>query len=68
MQVWTPEQLRAFLAHARTDRLYAALLLVVTTGMRRGEVAGVEPGVRAALGHPPRSFAEFARDYAPLCA
>jgi integrase len=39
--VWTPEQLRAFLAHARTDRLYAAWLLVATTGMRRGELAGL---------------------------
>jgi integrase len=41
MQVWTPEQLRAFLTHARTDRLYAAWLLVATTGMRRGELAGL---------------------------
>jgi integrase len=41
MQVWTPEQLRIFLAHARTDRLYAAWLLVATTGMRRGELAGL---------------------------
>jgi integrase len=41
MRVWTPEQLRAFLAHARTDRLYAAWLLVATTGMRRGELAGL---------------------------
>ena len=41
MRVWTPEQLRAFLANARTDRLYAAWLLVATTGMRRGELAGL---------------------------
>src|SRR3712207_4075181 len=39
--VWTPEQLRAFLTHARTDRLYAAWLLAATTGMRRGELAGL---------------------------
>ncbi|THJ75696.1 site-specific integrase [Candidatus Frankia alpina] len=39
--VWTPEQLRAFLAHIRGDRLYALYLLVVTTGMRRGEVTGL---------------------------
>jgi hypothetical protein len=32
MQVWTPEQLRAFLTHARQDRLYALWLLVATTG------------------------------------
>ena len=41
MQVWTPEQLRTFLIHARPDRLYAAWLLVATTGMRRGELAGL---------------------------
>ena len=41
MRVWTPQQLRAFLAHVRTDRLYAAWLLVATTGMRRGELAGL---------------------------
>jgi uncharacterized protein YbjT (DUF2867 family) len=33
---------------------------------RRGEAAGVEPGVREALNRPPRSFGEFARDFAPL--
>jgi integrase len=41
MRVWSPEQLRAFLDHARADRLYAAWLLFATTGMRRGEVAGL---------------------------
>jgi integrase len=41
MHVWSPEQLRAFLEHVRGDRLYAAWLLLATTGMRRGEVAGL---------------------------
>jgi integrase len=41
MQVWTPEELRTFLAHARQDRLYALWLLVATTGMRRAELAGL---------------------------
>ncbi len=41
MHVWSPEQLRAFLDHVRSDRLYAAWLLLATTGMRRGEVAGL---------------------------
>jgi integrase len=40
-QVLTPEQLRAFLAHVRGDRLYALWLLVATTGMRRAELAGL---------------------------
>lgn len=38
---WTPEQLRAFVQHVADDRLYAAWLLFATTGMRRGEVAGL---------------------------
>ncbi len=40
-RVWTIEELRAFLAHVRDDSLYAAWLLFATTGMRRGEVAGL---------------------------
>lgn len=39
--VWTPEQLRAFVDHIRADRLFALYLILVTTGMRRGEVAGL---------------------------
>jgi integrase len=41
MHVWSPERLRAFLAQVRHDPLYAAWLLFATTGMRRGEVAGL---------------------------
>ena len=40
-EVWTPEQLRAFTHHVRGDRFYALWLLVVTTGFRRGELAGL---------------------------
>jgi integrase len=40
-RVWSPAQLGAFLAHVRGDRLYALWLLVATTGMRRGELAGL---------------------------
>jgi integrase len=40
-QVWTVEQLRAFLHHIDNDRLRAMWLLFATTGMRRGEVAGL---------------------------
>jgi integrase len=38
---WTAEQLRAFLEHVRDERLYPMWLLFATTGMRRGEVAGL---------------------------
>lgn len=41
MQVWTPEQLRAFLAALRGDRLFALWMLAATTGLRRGELAGL---------------------------
>jgi integrase len=40
-QVWEPAQLRTFLSHVRNDRLYAAWLLVATTGLRRGEILGL---------------------------
>lgn len=39
--IWSPEQLRAFLQHVGGDRYYAMWLLFATTGMRRGEVAGL---------------------------
>jgi integrase len=41
MRVWSPDQLRAFLEHVREDHLYAFWLLIATTGMRRGELAGL---------------------------
>ena len=41
MQVWSPEQLRAFLQYVRADRLFVVWMLFATTGMRRGEVAGL---------------------------
>jgi integrase len=41
MQVGSPAQLRTFLTYVRDDRLYAAWMLFATTGMRRGEVAGL---------------------------
>lgn len=40
MRVWESSELRKFLDAARSDRLYPAFLLAVTTGMRRGEVLG----------------------------
>ena len=42
--VWTPEQLGAFVRHVREDRFYALWLLVATTGLRRGELAGLQRG------------------------
>jgi integrase len=41
MKVWAPAEVRAFLDFVRDDRVYAAWLLVATTGMRRGEVLGL---------------------------
>jgi integrase len=40
-KIWTPEQLGQFVEHVREDRFYALWLLVVTTGFRRGELAGL---------------------------
>jgi uncharacterized protein YbjT (DUF2867 family) len=61
-----PESMRAALADLGFPAWQADGLLEEFAMYRRGEAAGVEPGVREALGRPPRSFGEFARDYAPL--
>ena len=39
--VWTPEQLGVFVRQVERDRFYALWLLVATTGLRRGELAGL---------------------------
>ncbi len=41
MTTWTAAELRTFLDGVRGDRLYAAFLMLATTGMRRGEVLGL---------------------------
>ena len=38
---WSAEEMAAFLSATRGDRLYALYLLAATTGLRRGEVAGL---------------------------
>jgi integrase len=40
-KVWTSEQLRIFVEHVKGDRFFALWLLVATTGLRRGELAGL---------------------------
>ena len=52
MQVWSPEQLRLFLDVTRNHRLSAMWFLFITTGVRRGEVAGLQwSDVGLATGH-----------------
>ena len=41
MRTWTLEHALAFLAAIQDDRLYAMWFLFLTTGLRRGEVAGL---------------------------
>jgi integrase len=41
LTVWTPEQASAFLAATASDRMQACWLLALSTGMRRGELAGL---------------------------
>jgi integrase len=41
LKVWTPEQARAFLEAVGDDRLHGAWVLLLVTGMRRGEVLGL---------------------------
>jgi len=42
MRVWTAEQLRQFLAEIDGHRLHPAFFLAANTGMRRGEVLGLQ--------------------------
>ncbi len=39
--VWEPEEMGRFVDQVRNDRFYAMWLLAATTGMRRGELAGL---------------------------
>jgi integrase len=39
--VWTPAEVRQFLDAAREQRLYAMYVVVITCGLRRGEVIGL---------------------------
>src|SRR5690606_6559774 len=40
-RIWTAEQLRTWLDGIAGDRLHGAWLLLATTGLRRGELAGM---------------------------
>jgi integrase len=40
-EVWSPAQLKTFLASVATDRLAAAWRLLAATGLRRGEIIGL---------------------------
>ncbi len=41
LSVWNAEQLKAFLSTVKDDRLFPAIQLAATTGMRRGELLGL---------------------------
>ena len=41
LHVWDNEQSLSFLKHSKSDRLYFAFLLALTTGMRQGEILGL---------------------------
>lgn len=61
-----PESMRSTLVDLGLPAWQADGLLEEFGMYRRGEASEVESGVREALGRPPRSFDEFARDYASL--
>lgn len=41
LSVWAPQEIRRFVDQVRGDRFYAMWMLAATTGMRRGELAGL---------------------------
>lgn len=61
-----PESMRAALMELGFPVWQADGLLEEFAMYRRGEAAEVEAGVQEALGRAPRSFEDFARNYAPL--
>jgi uncharacterized protein YbjT (DUF2867 family) len=61
-----PEAMRESLVSLGFPTWQADGLLEEFAMYARGEAAEIESGVNEALGRPPRSFDEFARDYAPL--
>jgi uncharacterized protein YbjT (DUF2867 family) len=63
-----PESMRSAWVDLGLPAWQADGLLEEFAMYRRGEAAEVESGVREALGRPPRSFDEFAHDYASLFA
>lgn len=63
-----PASMRAALTDQGFPMWQADGLLEEFAMYRRGEATGVEPGVRDALGQPPRTFDAFARDYAQMFA
>jgi integrase len=42
MRAWTPEEARRFIDHAQDDRLCGLWVLLISTGMRRGEACGLK--------------------------
>ncbi len=42
MQYWTPEEAKKFLAEAAADRWFSLYVVAVTTGMRLGEILGLQ--------------------------
>ena len=61
-----PAELLAFLRQTGMEAWMAEGLVEDYAHYHRGEAAEVAPGVQEATGQPPRSFATFARDYAPV--
>jgi len=63
-----PEAMRGALADLGSPAWQVDGLLEEFAMYRRGEATEVQPGMQQALDRSPLSFAEFARDYAPLFA
>jgi uncharacterized protein YbjT (DUF2867 family) len=59
-----PAAMRDALLHVRFPEWQADGLLEDYAHYRRDEASGVASGVKDATGKPPRTFADFARDYA----
>lgn len=59
--IYTPEQIRKFLAVAQSDRLAALWYLEISTGLRRAELAGLQWQDVDLTGQPPLLHVRFSR-------
>jgi hypothetical protein len=67
--VWTVDEARRFLEHLREaeDPLYAAYVLIVVLGLRRGEVLGLPGTVRISPGNSSGSPTSSPESVADSC-
>lgn len=61
--IWSPEEVSTFLQLARGDRYWSAYFLAIMTGMRQGEILGLQwSDIDWENGRPPVSRPQYGCD------